>query len=219
MIACTTGSLSAASTLLSTLTGWSWFNFDKISRFHRLFIFSLPRCSAPNKTADYQKIYSDWWEMTKCWKNNACQNETLLSMRHQNLIPLIEQTAGKKNKYNLRIVMCQVQPVWEVQACVEDLGEEERTMLSGSGHPSACKQWGKFNRLFNTWKKLLFVKHFKFEYLPGVRHEPLLLVMISFLLAPVVPFLDISPQNSFRILKTFRVQNPQEEEFRLWKPA
>jgi len=39
--------------------------------------------------------------------------------------------------------------------------------------------------------------------------------MISFLLAPVVPFINISPQNSFRILKTFRVQNPQEEEFRL----
>jgi len=40
--------------------------------------------------------------------------------------------------------------------------------------------------------------------------------MISFLLAPVVPFLDISPQNSFRIiLKTLRAQNPEEEEFRL----
>ena len=59
-----------------------------------------------------------------------------------------------KNEYNLPIVTCQVQPVWEVQACVEDLGEEERTMLSGSRHPSACKQWGEFKRLFNTWKKI-----------------------------------------------------------------
>ena len=71
MIACTTGNLSAASILLLILTGWSWFNFDKSSKFHWLFIFSLPRCSAPNKTADYQKIYSDWWEMTKCWKNQC----------------------------------------------------------------------------------------------------------------------------------------------------
>ena len=85
MIACTTGSLSAASTLLSTLTGWSWFNFDKISRFHRLFIFSLPRCSAPNKTADYQKIYSDWWELTKYPKLIPCQKSP--SLYHLNMIP------------------------------------------------------------------------------------------------------------------------------------
>ena len=71
MIACTTGSLSAVSTLLLTLTGWSWFDFDKIAQFHCLFIFSLPRCSAPNKTADYQKIYSDWWELTKSWRNRC----------------------------------------------------------------------------------------------------------------------------------------------------
>ena len=42
-----------------------------LTKFPSLFIFSLPRCSAPNKTADYQKIYSDWWEMTKSWRNQC----------------------------------------------------------------------------------------------------------------------------------------------------
>ena len=59
-----------------------WQNILEISPIYRtnpkhificivLFIFSSLRCSAPNKTADYQKIYSDWWEMTKCWKNQC----------------------------------------------------------------------------------------------------------------------------------------------------
>ena len=94
MIACTTGSLSAVSTLLLILTGWSSFNFDKISQFHCLLIFSLPRCSAPNKTADYQKIYSDWWELTKYPKLIPCQKSP--SLYHPNLIPLIGQTTGKQ---------------------------------------------------------------------------------------------------------------------------
>ena len=39
--------------------------------------------------------------------------------------------------------MWQVQPVWEVQACLEDLGEEERPMLTRPSYSSAGQQWGE----------------------------------------------------------------------------
>ena len=117
--ACTTASLLAASTSLSTLTGEN-INVQITSNLRQNSL-----------------ILVKWLLLTFFQLEGVRLQTRLPTTRRSTATGKKTKTFRNQWQNSINADWPQVQPVWEVQTCLEDLGEEERPMLSRPSYSSA----------------------------------------------------------------------------------